>query len=248
MFTRLTIIILAALLLTTGSIAFRASAFPASQDQFDVRSDWAVRKGFNIDIDSQGFQFPTSIAFVPNPGPSPKDPLYFVTEIRGTIKVVTNDRSVFTFAKDFFSLKPRHELPSGSGEVGMAGMCLAPGEGYVFATFAYQDENNTLRNNIVRFKTEPETFSLLPSSQMSFTEVFAPFRSVVSHQIGPCQVMDNLLYVNVGDGHQPLQSQKVNSLLGKVLRMTFDGNPVTGNPFYTNDGRTSAEDYVWALG
>ena len=248
MFVRPTIIIVTVLLLATGSIAFRASAFPASQDEIDTKSDWAVQNGFNIDVDSQGFQFPTSIAFVPNPGPSPKDPLYFVTEIRGTIKVVTNDRSVSTFAEDFFSLRPRHELPSGSGEVGMAGVCLAPSEGYVFATFAYQDENNVLRNNAVRFETEPETFSLVPSSQTEFTEVFAPFRSVVSHQIGPCQVMDRLLYINVGDGHQPLQSQRVDALLGKVLRMTLDGNPVPSNPFYTDDGLASAEDYVWALG
>ena len=62
--------------------------------------DWALRDDFTIEIDSQGFQLPTAIAFVPDPGDKPGDPLYFVTELFGAVKVVTNDRSVFTFADD----------------------------------------------------------------------------------------------------------------------------------------------------
>ncbi|HJX88208.1 MAG TPA: hypothetical protein VJ277_11660, partial [Gemmatimonadales bacterium] len=66
----------------------------------DYRSDWALAEGFTLRRDAQGFRFPTAIAFVPRPGPGPKDPLYFVTEIGGTIKVVTNDRTVSNFAVD----------------------------------------------------------------------------------------------------------------------------------------------------
>ena len=229
-------------------VSFEASPQAMAQSEFDWRSEWALRSGFSADQDAKGFQFPTSIAFVPNPGSAPKDPLYFVAEIRGTVKVVTNDRSVFTFAEDFFQLEPRHELPSGSGEVGLAGLCLAPRQGFVFVTFAYQDADNVLRNNVVRFESNPETFSLTPSSQTDFTDVFAPFRSVVSHQIGPCQVMDDHFFVNVGDGHQPLKSQNIDSLLGKVLRMTLDGQPAEGNPFFDNANAGDASNFVWASG
>ena len=243
-----TLATMTALLIIAAALAFSPAGSPPAQSEFDWRSDWAVQLGFNIQVDAEGFRFPTAIAFVPKPGQGPKDPLYFVTELRGAVKVVTNDRSVFTFAQDFFRLQPRHELPSGSGEMGLAGLCLAPSQGYVFVTFAYQDENSVLRNNVVRFQAPPNIFSVTPSAQMEFTELFAPFRSVVSHQIGPCQVQNGLLFVNVGDGSQPDQSQQVESLLGKVLRMTLDGKPVPSNPFFQDDGVESAEDFVWAHG
>ena len=82
-----------------------------ADEKFDWRSDWSLKENFDISIDTEGYRFPTAIAFVPNPGNGPKDPLYFVTELRGKVKVVTNDRTVYTFAKDFFTFKPLEELP-----------------------------------------------------------------------------------------------------------------------------------------
>jgi len=130
----------------------------------------------------------------------------------------------------------------------MAGICLAPEHGYVFVTFSYHDSDNILRNNIVRFQSTPRTFSIAPTSQIDFTKVFAPYRSAGSHQIGPCQVDDDLLYVSVADGSQTEQSQRLDSLLGKVLRMTLDGLPVPGNPFYQDDDIGNAQNYIWASG
>ena len=48
----------------------------------DWRSDWALAEGFTLRRDAEGFRFPTSIAFVPQPGPAPDDALYFVTRVR----------------------------------------------------------------------------------------------------------------------------------------------------------------------
>src|SRR3990167_2892341 len=122
----------------------------AADENHDWRNDWGLREDFDIAIDTEGYHFPVSIAFVPEPGSGPKDPLYFVTELRGRVKVVTNDRSVYTFAEDFINFTPPKELPNSSGENGLTGICLDPENGYVFVTFVYQDENNILRNNIAR--------------------------------------------------------------------------------------------------
>jgi len=214
----------------------------------DWKSDWVLEDFFSISIDTSGYQFPTSIAFVPNPGNGPKDPLYFVTELRGKVKVVTNDRSVYTFAEDFFKITPLKELPSFEGELGLAGICLDPENGYVFVTFAYQDSDNILRNNIMRFEAEPRTFSIKPKSRIAFTDIFAGEESSSSHQIGPCQVYNNLLYVSVGDGRKTENSQIPDSTLGKVLRMTLDGKPVKSNPFYIDDDVKKPRNYVWAYG
>ena len=212
------------------------------------KSDWSLEDFFSISIDTQGYHLPTSIAFVPKAGNGPKDPLYFVTELKGKIKVVTNDRTVYTFAEDFFKLKPLAELPHEAGELGLAGICLDPENGYVFVTFAYQGSDNILRNNIMRFEAEPRIFSIKPKSRIAFTDIFSGEETSPSHQIGPCQVYNNLLYVSVGDGRKIKNSQIPDSTLGKVLRMTLDGKPVKSNPFYIDDDANKSRNYVWAYG
>jgi len=237
-------------------IFFFCSLSSHADEKYDWKSDWSLKENFDISIDTEGYQFPAAIAFVPNPGKGPKDPLYFVTELRGKVKVVTNDRTIYTFAEDFFKLKPDEELPAFSGENGLAGICLDPEHGYVFVTFAYQDENKVLHNNIARFDTAPGTFSLKPNSMTAFTDIFKRQGSSPSHQIGSCQVYDNMLYVGVGDGfdlrfsnvHNYIRSQDINFLFGKILRMTLDGKPVKTNPFYVDDDITKSRNFVWAIG
>lgn len=228
----------------------------AGEEPYDWKDDWTLLEDFAIEIDTEGYHFPTAIAFVPEPGTGPKDPLYFVTELRGRVKVVTNDRTVHTFAEGFFELKPREELPAQSGEAGLAGICLDPSEGYVFVTFAYQDEKGILRNNVMRFDSVPGTFSLEPVSKTAFTEIFSDEYTSPSHQIGACQVDGGFLYVGVGDGHIRSDlhkdvysgSQSVDSLQGKIIRMTTDGKPVKDNPYYVDDDVGKARNYVWATG
>lgn len=240
---------LALFLLATFVIwASAAADDSAEQTTFNWQSNWAVTEGFTIEIDTEGYQFPTAITFVPNPGPDPKDPLYFVTELRGQVKVVTNDRTLYTFAEDFFELEPEEELPEVEGETGLAGICLEPERGFIFVTFAYQDSEGILRNNIIRFQSQPEVFSLEPTAAVDFSHIFASSEAAVSHQIGSCQVADGYLYVSLGDGRQTEQSREIDSVLGKVLRLTTEGQPAQGNPFYEDDGMSSAADYVWAYG
>ncbi|MCB0213949.1 MAG: PQQ-dependent sugar dehydrogenase, partial [Anaerolineae bacterium] len=220
----------------------------AQEDAFDWKSDWAVADDFSINIDTEGYSLPTAIAFVPNPGDDPKDPLYFVTEIRGQVKVVTNDRTIYTFAEDFFDLQVKEELPSGQGQGGLAGICLEPEHGYVYVTFSYQDKAKILRNNIMRFETEPGTFAIKPSSQTAFTDIFVNAESGLAHQIGPCQINNDLLYVSVGEAWQTSKSQDLDVMVGKVIRMTLDGKPVPENPFYEDDDISKTANFVWAYG
>jgi mono/diheme cytochrome c family protein len=105
-----------------------------------------------------------------------------------------------------------------------------------------------LRNNIVRLQSKPETFSIQAGAQVDFRQIFAEYEAAVSHQIGGCQVHNDLLYVSVADGRQTVQSQQINSVLGKVLRMTLDGRPDPKNPFYRPNADKTAASYVWAYG
>jgi glucose/arabinose dehydrogenase len=217
----------------------------------DMRSwqdDWDLENGFSIEQDATGFHLPTAIAFVPEPGLNPEDPLYFVAELRGTIRVVTNDRSVHMFAEDFFDLEVRREVPSMAGQIGLAGICVHPGTGFVFATFAYQDPDGILRNNVVRFSTSPEHFATQPTAVAAFTDVFRDHPSGLAHQIGGCEIVDDQLYVSVGDAWRTDLVQDLQSLAGKVLRMSLDGEPYRNNPFFDAADPTGPANYVWAKG
>ncbi len=188
-----------------------------------------------MELDSERYHYPTATAFVPHPGPGPQDPLYFVNELRGAVRVVTNDRMVHTFAKDFLNTEFYDQLPQHEAEFGLAGICLEPKHGFVFVTFAYQD-GATLRNIIMCFDTTPRMFALKPRAQHAFTDVFAVHTLGVSHQIGGCQVNDNIRYVGVGDGWNSADgSQRLDIVQGKVVRMTLDGKPAPGNPSYKDD-------------
>jgi hypothetical protein len=235
--------------LTGGFLMILVScAREAALEVHDWRSDWAVADGFALDMDTEGYHFPSAIAFVPTPGSAPKDPLYFITELRGTIKVIANDRSVHTFAEKFFHSRPSKELPDVAGETGMAGICLDPKHGYVFVTYAYTDSAGVLRNGITRFTSSPGTFSLHPTAQMALSGIFERYESAISHQVGGCQVDGNLLYVSVADGRQTSQSQNPNSVLGKILRMTVDGRPAPDNPFYQDKDPHTSANLVWSMG
>jgi glucose/arabinose dehydrogenase len=236
------LLLLILIIVTTNDIML------AQSPSFDWRSDWAVAEGFTIVEDTTGYHFPSAIAFVPQPGPDPKDPLYFVTELRGTIKVVTNDRTILTFAESVFRFNPTEELPSGRGQGGMGGICLDPEYGYIFVTFLYTDASGRLRNNIVRYQTTPGTFGVTPASSVAFTEVFAGYESGLAHHIGPCQVVGDQLFVGIGEAWQPHLARDPDQMVGKIYRMSLDGQPLPDNPFYIDNDIKKAQNYVWATG
>ena len=91
----------------------------AGADSHGNRHDWAVPSGFRVEVDTSGYNSPAAIAFVPEPGPDPDDPLYYVAELAGTIKVVTNDRQVQVFARDLDLFEPDFNE---RGQIGLAGL------------------------------------------------------------------------------------------------------------------------------
>jgi glucose/arabinose dehydrogenase len=245
---RLHTTLLLALLLAmlAGPVAARQGAGP--QQVADWRDEWAIADGLTISRELGGFSLPSSITFVPQPGSAPEDPLYFVTELRGRVKVVANDRTVHTFADNSYIFVPEEELPSGRGQGGQGGLCLDPANGYVFVTFMYHDAGGTMRNGLLRYTTRPGSFDLQPADTLDLTGIFASYPSGLAHHIGACQVVGDTLFIGIGEAWQPHLVQDPTQMVGKIFRMSLDGEPLPDNPFYQDGDSTKAVNYVWAMG
>jgi hypothetical protein len=218
----------------------------ATQEVEPATVAWRVRDGYAIDVAAKGFSLPSAIAFVPEPGPDDDDVRYFVTELRGTVKAVTNDGEVRDFAA-VETFEAEFELPDPRGQSGLAGICLDPARGHVFVTFTRVDGDGILRNDLVRFTTTPGRFGLEPSRPLDLGDPFDEFQSAPAHQIGGCVVDGDRVFVGIGDGGNPSAVDDLDVLLGKVVCLTVDGAPCPDGPFASSRAGTPAA-YVWAWG
>src|SRR5687768_11097176 len=103
-----------------SSEAVRSFTTAAGNERVPGADTWLVRPGYIVEQVQTGLRLPVNIAFVPNPGPDPSDPLYYVTELYGSIQVVRRDGTRSTFATDLLDYNPE----GGSGELGLTGIVV----------------------------------------------------------------------------------------------------------------------------
>jgi glucose/arabinose dehydrogenase len=108
------------------------------------------------------------------------------------------------------------------GEGGLLGVAVSPTfaeDNFVYAYFTAASDNR-----IVRFRLDaPQQQEVILSGLAK-----AQFHNGGRIEFGP----DGMLYAGVGDAGQTANSQNQQSLNGKILRMTPDGDvPASGNPF-----------------
>lgn len=217
------------------------------------QSNWGVPPGYALEVDTSGYRLPVAIVFVPYPATRPDAPLYYVAELGGRILVVRNDRKVEVFAENFFELNLTAEMPDLAGVLGLTGLCLDADTGYLFATYVYDSEGGRY-NGITRFASTPQKFSLKPDEILHIREPLtlgdSDFKRLpYGHQIGQCQVIDENLYVGIGDGELTYRSRLSNSSFGKIVRMQLDGSPVIpAGKVETEVHKDSVESYIFAKG
>lgn len=237
-----------------GGVSFWDPTYgaPGSAPDFSIPGGepavpWAVRQsGFRVDRVSTGFQLPVNVAFVPNPGPGPDDPFYYVTELYGNVQVVSRSGTLSQYATGLLDFDPLGSFP-GSGEKGVTGIAVDPQSGDVFvgSLFAGPDPNFHFPKVVRLHSTDGGRAAATQTTIVQFpNEPLGPSHQISSVSIGP----DGKLYVHIGDGLLTTPSQDLSSVRGKVLRMELDGSPSSDNPFYDASDGLSAKDYVFAYG
>ena len=208
--------------------------------------EWITQPGFRVAVDTTGYDYPVSIAFVPRPSDHPTAPLYYVAELHGRIKVVTRQRTVHVYAENLLNFKPELDATKTGGDIGLVGLCVDPMSRDVFATMVF-DDAGTYRNKITRFRSHDDGRTAAAANDilvMSNDEMWGNAHQIQQCSIGP----DGKLYVNVGNGDQPGLSQDLNSLQGKILRVHLDGSAPEDNPFFEKGYPNSPKSSVFALG
>jgi glucose/arabinose dehydrogenase len=234
-----------------GMAADTEPNFSVLAQQADLMAPYlSGEPGFVVEEVAGGFKLPTNIAFVPNPGPNPSDPLFYVTELYGTIKVVTRDYAVSDYATNLLNFNPTGSFP-GSGEQGLTGIVVDPLSGDVFATRVTAtnpaNPNGDHHPQVLRFTSNDGGLTAAgpPTIILNMVgETQGQSHQISNISFGP----DGKLYVHMGDGFDATKGQDLNSFRGKVLRMNLDGSAPSDNPFYNAGNGVTATDYVFAYG
>ncbi len=221
---------------------------------------WLIRPGYTLDVVQTGLRLPVNVAFVPNPGPNPDDPLYYVSELYGSIQVVRRNGTLSTFATGLLDYNPQGPI-SGTGEQGLTGLAVQrdtinPSIYHLYVGMLWDNGSPAgAPNHYPKVEKLDSTAGGLTLSSRSVLLNMQPETQGQSHIISNISLgPDGKLYVHMGDGFDASTALNLDQYRGKVLRMNTDGTPVaTGdpagaNPFYNAANGINARDYVYTYG
>jgi glucose/arabinose dehydrogenase len=174
----------------------------------------------------------------------------FVVQQRGIIRVVQPGSNTAT---DFMNISSR--VSSTGSERGLLGLAFHPqfaSNGYFFVNYTRQSDGATI---IARYTAINNNTIGDPNSEAIILTVSQPFSNHNGGMIefGP----DGHLYIGMGDGgsgNDPqANAQNINSLLGKMLRITPSTAAVPPVPAYTNPPDNpyvgvAGADEIYAIG
>ncbi|MET0466513.1 MAG: PQQ-dependent sugar dehydrogenase, partial [Chitinophagaceae bacterium] len=130
-----------------------------------------------------------------------------------------------------------------AAEQGLLGITLHPdfamnGKCYLF----YTNSAATLHYLDVIVITPANTVSSV-TRVMQFDPILNGF-----HNGGAILFKEGLLYVAIGESNIPAQAAMLDTYRGKILRLTEDGDPAPGNPYYNEVGASRQKRSIWAIG
>lgn len=156
----------------------------------------------------------------------------FIAERGGIVKVFQNNTvsTVFTVATVT------------DNEQGLLGLTLHPDfavNGYIYVFYSIND--GVIRHRIERIKIDNNNQVISRQQILLLEPIGAGF-----HNGGDLKFFNGYLYVTVGDSQLNTNSQDLDTYKGKILRITEDGLPAPGNPFY-GSGSVQRQS-IWVYG
>jgi glucose/arabinose dehydrogenase len=168
-----------------------------------------------LSVIAENLEVPWALAFLP-------DNSILVTERAGRVRIVDKDGNL--------SPNPVAKIEDVKqiGEGGLHGITLHPdftNNHFVYVYYTYGQNIIGTQNRVVRFRYDQST--LIEKTIIVDMIPGALFHDGGRIKFGP----DKMLYITTGDAQNPSLVQDINSLAGKILRVTDSGKPSLGNPF-----------------
>ncbi|MEW6002576.1 MAG: PQQ-dependent sugar dehydrogenase [Nitrospirota bacterium] len=190
-------------------------------------------EGINVEVWIENLEIPWSLIFLP-------DGRALVSERPGRIRLIKNRKLL---------KKPYAEVEVARvGEAGLMGLAIHPdfkNKPYIYAMHTYRKDDN-LYNRVIRLKDlgdraifDRTIIDNIPGGRLHDGGRIA---------FGP----DGLLYIATGETFKADLAQDLNSLGGKILRITPEGkvpedNPFSGSPIYSY-GHRNPQGLTWQIG
>ena len=218
-----------AIIFAIGITLYQKSSAPLFLPKINNNSETKVDSK-TTEIIAENLEIPWSIAFLP-------DGNFLFTERPGNLNL--------------FNLKTKEKtliakidvaLP---GEGGLHGIEIDPEfitNNYVYIYYTYSGTGNNSLNRVERYKFTNNSLS-------DANILIDAIPGASNHDGGRIKFgPDKFLYITTGDAQEPSKAQDRNSLAGKILRVTRDGNPAPENPFNTrvySYGHRNPQGIVW---
>ncbi len=208
-------------ILTSPQNQAQTATQPASTQQACrlVESGFGPEGKVNVQVEEvvTGLDVPWGIAFLP-------DNRMLVTERAGRVRLVQNGE-----------LRPEAVATIGvsdRGEGGLLGIAAHPDftNNRFFYVYFTADNGGAAVNRVERWQLTQDGLSASRDRIIVDNIPVAQFHNGGRIRFGP----DGMLYVGTGDAREPDLSQNVDSLAGKILRVTPDGAIPADNPFADN--------------
>lgn len=186
--------------------------------------------GFSESVVASGLSSPSAMAFAP-------DGRLFVCQQGGSLRVIKNQ---VLLAPPFLNV-----TTDASGERGLLGIAFDPNFANNHWVYIYYTvPGSPPHNRVSRFTANGDV--ALAGSETVILEL-NPLSTASNHNGGALHFgVDQKLYIAVGENANSANSQTLNNLLGKILRLNNDGSIPSDNPFYnTASGVNRA---IWVLG
>ncbi len=156
----------------------------------------------------------------------------FIAERAGIVKVFQNNTVSTVFTVNTITDK----------EQGLLGLTLHPDfatNGYIYVFYAINE--NVIRHRIERIKIDNANQVISRQEILLLEPIGDGF-----HNGGDLKFFNGFLYVTVGDSQLNTNAQNLDTYKGKILRLTEDGQPAPGNPFY-GSGSLQRQS-IWVYG
>ena len=208
-----------------------------------------LQPGYRLEEVTDELQLPVNVAFLPDPGPEPSDPLLYVTELYGTIKVISRDGAGQRLRERAAQLRPDGTVPRLRG-AGADRDRRRP------------HHRRRLRQHGLR-GPPPPTAALREGGALPQRRRWADGRrrrttilTMAGDDPGPLapdlqrhrRPRSGSSTSTSATASTDATSENLDSFRGKVLRMNLDGSAPADNPFYDASDGITAADYIFAYG